>query len=86
MLAPWTTQDKPSPIPSWAPPTYRQCDMATIGGATEEDFYCSVDMGLTQADTTKVRNNVGSEVGQLQPFIAVSPQECLGQLASFGPT
>ena len=48
----WT--DKPSPVPSWAPPTYRQCDMSKIGGATEEDFYCAVDMGLTQADTTKL--------------------------------
>ena len=25
-------------------------------------------------------------LGQLQPFIAVFPQECVGQLASFGPT
>jgi hypothetical protein len=25
-------------------------------------------------------------LGQLQPFIAVLPQECMGQLASFGPT
>jgi hypothetical protein len=28
--------------------------MSKIGGATEEDFYCAVDMGLTQADTTKL--------------------------------
>jgi hypothetical protein len=48
----WT--DKPSPVPSWAPPTYRQCDMSRIGGATEEDFYCTADMGLTQADTTRL--------------------------------
>jgi hypothetical protein len=25
-------------------------------------------------------------LGQLQPFIAVFPQESVGQLASFGPT
>ena len=25
-------------------------------------------------------------LGQLQPFVAVFPQECMGQLASFGPT
>lgn len=46
----WT--DKPSKIPSWAPPSYRQCNMWKTGGATEEDYYCVVDMGLTQADTT----------------------------------
>lgn len=28
--------------------------MAKFGGATEEDFFCAVDMGLTQADTTKL--------------------------------
>ena len=27
-----------------------------------------------------------SKLGQLQPFVPVSPQECLGKLASFGPT
>ena len=26
------------------------------------------------------------KLDQLQPFIAASPQECVGQLASFGPT
>jgi hypothetical protein len=26
------------------------------------------------------------KLGQLQPFIAVRPQECMGQLGSFGPT
>jgi hypothetical protein len=26
------------------------------------------------------------KLGQLQPFVAVFPQECVGQLASFGPT
>jgi hypothetical protein len=29
--------------------------MSSIGGATEEDFFCTVDMGLTQADTTKLK-------------------------------
>jgi hypothetical protein len=29
---------------------------------------------------------LAQKLGQLQPFIAVFPQECLGQLASFGPT
>jgi hypothetical protein len=26
------------------------------------------------------------KLGQLQPFVAVFPQECMGQLAYFGPT
>jgi hypothetical protein len=29
---------------------------------------------------------VGFKLGQLQPFIAVFPHKCMGQLASFGPT
>ena len=29
---------------------------------------------------------LAQKLGQLQPFIAVSPQESIGQLASFGPT
>jgi hypothetical protein len=33
------------------------CDHSPIGGATEEDLYCSADMGLTQADTTAITDN-----------------------------
>ena len=29
---------------------------------------------------------LAQKLGQLRPFIAVFPQECMGQLASFGPT
>ena len=29
---------------------------------------------------------LAQKLGQLQPFIAAFPQECMGQLASFGPT
>jgi hypothetical protein len=29
---------------------------------------------------------LAQKLGQLQPFAAVFPQECTGQLASFGPT
>ena len=29
---------------------------------------------------------LAQKLGQLQPFLAVIPQECMGQLASFGPT
>ena len=34
----WT--DTPSKVPTWAPPTYRQCNMWKTGGATEEDYFC----------------------------------------------
>ena len=36
----------------------------------------------------KVRKTpkLAQKLGQLQPFSAVFPQECMGQLASFGPT
>ena len=46
----WT--DTPSKVPSWAPPSYKQCNMWSTGGATEENYYCVKDMGLTNADTT----------------------------------
>ena len=29
---------------------------------------------------------LAQKLGQLEPFIAVFPQECMGQLAYFGPT
>ena len=29
---------------------------------------------------------LAQQLGQLQPFIAAFPQECMGQLACFGPT
>ena len=45
-----------SKIPSWAPPSYHQCNMSPIGGATEEDGHCVEDMGLTQADVTAIRD------------------------------
>jgi hypothetical protein len=51
----WT--NKPAPVPSWAPKTYRQCDMWKTGGATEEDFYCVADMGLSQADVNLITQN-----------------------------
>ena len=38
-----------------------------------EENTCEKDVKLAQ------------NFGQLQPFLAVSPQECMGQLASFGP-
>ena len=44
------------PIAPWMPKE-GFCDHGPIGGATEEDLYCSEDMGLTQADTTAIADN-----------------------------
>jgi hypothetical protein len=33
-----------------------------------------------------VRKWSSDQLGQLQPFVPVFPQECMGQLALFGPT
>jgi hypothetical protein len=32
------------------------------------------------------RDKLAQKLGQLQPFITVFPQECMGQLPSFGST
>ena len=37
-------------------------------------------------DASKKDAELAQMLGQLQPFIAVFPQECIGQLAAFGPT
>jgi hypothetical protein len=44
------------------------------GCHTSEEPTSEKDVKLTQ------------KLGQLQPFLAMFPQECMGQLASFGPT
>jgi hypothetical protein len=36
--------------------------------------------------TSEKDAKLAQKLGQLQPFIAVFPHECMGQLASFGPT
>jgi len=47
----WTNYS--APIQPWQPKE-GFCDHSPIGGATEEDYYCAEDMGLTQADTTAI--------------------------------
>jgi hypothetical protein len=36
--------------------------------------------------TSEKDAKLAQKLGQLQPFIAVFPQECMGQLAYFWPT
>ena len=38
-----------------------------------------------KAESEKVAK-LAQKLGQLQPFVSVFPQECMGQLAYFGPT
>jgi len=42
------------PVAPWEPQPMGFCDHSPIGGATEEDYRCTEDMGLTQADTTAI--------------------------------
>ena len=37
-------------------------------------------------ETSEKDAKSAQKLGQLQPFIDVFPQKCVGQLASFGPT
>jgi hypothetical protein len=54
--------------------------------------YCDHDPPLVAAAkkvptiTSEKDAKLAQKLGQLQPFAAVFPQECMGQLASFGPT
>ena len=41
---------------------------------------------LGAAQVSEKDNKSAQKLGQPQPFIAVLPQECMGQLVSFGPT
>jgi hypothetical protein len=40
---------------------------------------------LVGCNQSEKGTKLAQKLGQLQPFIAVSPQECMGQLAYFGP-
>ena len=53
--------------------------------APDPDPTLDVAAGLTDAQVRK-KFVSAQKLGRLQPFIAAFPQECLGQLASFGPT
>jgi len=47
----WT--DSPATVLPWEPKE-GFCDHSPIGGPTEENFFCTADMGLKQADTTAI--------------------------------
>lgn len=62
----WT--DYPAPIQPWEP-SIGFCDHSPIGGATEEDYYCTQDMGLTQADTTAITKGWRTTIEQVHAAI-----------------
>jgi hypothetical protein len=45
------------------------CDHSPIGGATEENFYCTADMGLQQADTTAITGNWSQTMSEIQTAV-----------------
>ena len=51
--------DTPAAILPWEPKE-GYCDHSPIGGATEEDYFCTADMGLVQADTTAITAGHGA--------------------------
>ena len=62
------------------------------GGCTEsrgrDDGGTAVPAGHERllGDQSEKDAELAQKLGQLQPFMAAFPQECMGQLASFGPT
>ena len=46
---------------------------------------CRVGSSNRPASSSEKDANLAQKLGQLQPFIAISSHECLGQLASVGP-
>jgi hypothetical protein len=50
-------------------------------GGTDAAEACIGELAAGETDTT-----LAQKVGQLQPCVAVFPQGCTGQLASFGPS
>jgi hypothetical protein len=47
---------------------------------------CNVDADAFCAALREKDAKLAQKLDQLQPFTAVFPQECMGQLAYFGPT
>ena len=61
------------------PPPLAIADLFSYGGSVR------APRALTSCKSEKDAK-LAQKLGQLQPFIVVFPQECMGQLASFGPT
>lgn len=81
----------------WEPQPLGYCDHSPIGGATEEDYNCTQDMGLVQQDTTDITNayletmsavhdavvNAGGWAWQYLSGVATPPQGDLQACTAF---
>ena len=47
--------------------------------------HISMWLALDDMSESETDAELAQKLGQLQPFTAVFPQECMGQLVSFGP-
>ena len=65
---------------SWGPRHMHCCESRNTSAA-QISFVGSRIVSASEKDA-----QLAQKLGQLQPLIAVFPQECVGQLASFGPT
>ena len=63
----WT--DTPNSPPPGQPPSYEDCSSSPVGGPTEEDSYCSADMGLTKADTTAIVQGLAATMDEVMSAI-----------------
>ena len=55
--------------PSWQPPE-GFCDHSPIGGPSEENYFCTADMGLVQADTTAITAGWAETMGIVQQALS----------------
>jgi len=68
------------------------CDESPIGGASEEDFHCTDDMGLTQVDTTAITDGWRMTMGAVRDAVVNAGGFAWQYMASFtgapaqGPT
>jgi hypothetical protein len=60
--------------------------MARGFGSDEQEIHTEVTSVSHPGHCSEKDAKLAQKLGQLQPFIAVFPQECMGQLGSFGPT
>jgi hypothetical protein len=61
-------------------------DLDGCYGCFEVDgYYPMCEVKRPHANQVR-KPKLAQKLGRLQPFIAVFPQECMGQLACFGPT
>ena len=63
---------------------HRQLGRGRAAGLRAGGLRQAFDDGAGAASESDAK--LAQKLGQLQPFLAVFPQECMGQLASFGPT